>query len=1166
MYLKTLTLRGFKSFAEKTTFSFEPGVTAVVGPNGSGKSNVVDALAWVMGEQGVKTLRGGKMEDVIFAGTAQKGPLGRAEVTLTIDNSDGALPIEYTEVTIQRRIFRNGGSEYSINGSSCRLLDVQELLSDSGLGRQMHVIVGQGQLDTVLRATPEERRGFIEEAAGILKHRKRKERTERKLEAMQANLTRVNDLAGELRRQLKPLGRQAEMAKHAQSIQSGVREAKARLMADDLVRLDRVLAELSEQDNQSRSARAVEQSRIEELEAQVVSLEEAAVSDEFDKARAVTYGLRGVQDKFRSLEQLATQRVALLSQAPQVQSFNPDETDAAASATAAELGAVVAEQARLDGTLETADAALVEAANQLAEIDESIRKQNALISEHELKRSSLTSAVTGYERNVATLDTELERGQAALESAQARVTEANAQLAEMASDSEPSNADDSQLSASHALAVRAEAEAEEKLAKHDAQINEASRVRAAHAARAQALDEALKRGDDNLDISPLRGISGRIPELVKVQSGFETPIAAALGSLANAYGADSLTSAIGAAAKLRDNSVGRHTFVVTDGAEPERPGTVPTGSTWAPDVVDGPAGVKIALARTCIVDNLDRALQAMTSNNELTLVTLAGDVVQRYGATGGNQDQSRLELQAACDDAHADETQASTRLEQLTQERRQLVAELESAREEVAAIATRLKDADAQRVSIEQQLARIKVQVEAQTQEAQRIAQRLEHTQQQHAAATSQLSSAKAELVAFEQADAPTLFADNSREEAKAKLDKARDAQTNVRIEVETLNQRHRSLQERIDTLKIQAKREREANVRAARQAAVQTVQREQSQAVLSSLPPILQLIDESVATAQLDQEREDAKRKEQHSQLQVVRERLKEMQHGFDSVTEVLHATGMRIHERKLERDAVIERAHNELGLEPDILVSEYGPDVPMPSATEADGQVSEVTFDRDRVKANLAKLQTQLSRLGTINPLALEEFAALEQRHKFLTDQLEDLHQTRKNLLDLIADLDDTMQGIFESAFADTQAAFNDVFPIMFPGGVGKIELTDPSQPLTTGIDIQIKPAGKKINRLSLLSGGERSLGAIALLVAIFKARPSPFYVMDEVEAALDDANLGRLLAIFEDLRTHSQLIIITHQKRTMEIADALYGVSMRKNGITSVVGQRLAHKEDA
>ncbi|HCM50277.1 MAG TPA: chromosome segregation protein SMC, partial [Microbacterium sp.] len=308
MHLKSVTLKGFKSFAQPTTFAFEPGVTAIVGPNGSGKSNVVDALAWVMGEQGAKTLRGGKMEDVIFAGTSTRGPLGRAEVQLTIDNSDGALPIEYSEVTISRTLFRNGASEYAINGEGCRLLDVQELLSDSGLGREMHVIVGQGRLDTVLQASPEDRRGFIEEAAGILKHRRRKEKTLRKLEAMEANLTRLSDLAGELRRQLKPLGRQAEIAREAATIAAVVRDAKARLIADELVGLRAELADHMRAEHERHAERLVLQDRSDQLRVRIAQLEAEQRSEAVDGARRVLFSLERVQERLRGLYSLAGQR------------------------------------------------------------------------------------------------------------------------------------------------------------------------------------------------------------------------------------------------------------------------------------------------------------------------------------------------------------------------------------------------------------------------------------------------------------------------------------------------------------------------------------------------------------------------------------------------------------------------------------------------------------------------------------------------------------------------------------------------------------------------------------------------------------------------------------------------------------------------------------------
>jgi len=394
VYLKSLTLKGFKSFAQPTTFAFEQGVTCVVGPNGSGKSNVVDALAWVMGEQGAKTLRGGKMEDVIFAGTATKGPLGRAEVILTIDNADGALPIEYSEVTISRTLFRNGGSEYAINGDTCRLLDVQELLSDSGLGREMHVIVGQGQLDAVLHASPEERRGFIEEAAGILKHRRRKEKTQRKLEAMQANLTRLNDLAGEVRRQLKPLGQQAEVAREAQGIASVVRDAKARLIADEVFRLHEALGQTAKDENDRRSERNILQGLLQDNQVRLGELESAQVSTTVDDARRVSYSFDSLSERLRSLLSIANQRVALLGTRSELDGarVDPAALEAEAESTAATLLSLETEVADLRAALQTAEAGRNAARDALEAFDSEVAEQNALISKFDLELAALQNA------------------------------------------------------------------------------------------------------------------------------------------------------------------------------------------------------------------------------------------------------------------------------------------------------------------------------------------------------------------------------------------------------------------------------------------------------------------------------------------------------------------------------------------------------------------------------------------------------------------------------------------------------------------------------------------------------------------------------------------------------------------------------------------------------
>lgn len=1177
MYLKTLTLRGFKSFAEKTTFEFEPGVTAVVGPNGSGKSNVVDALAWVMGEQGVKTLRGGKMEDVIFAGTPQKSPLGRAEVTLTIDNSDGALPIEYSEVTIRRRMFRNGGSEYAINGESCRLLDVQELLSDSGLGRQMHVIVGQGQLDTILRATPEDRRGFVEEAAGILKHRRRKERTERKLEAMEANLTRVNDLAGELRRQLKPLGRQAEIARQAQSIQSGLRDTKARLLADDLVRITTQLAELETQRDSIRSSRALEQSRAEDLSVQIKALEDASVSEDLEQARTVTFRLRQLQDRFRSLERLAAQRVALLSERGDEPTYAPENTEAQALASTQELQALHGREHELATAAEAADAQLIDASNALRAIDEALREQSALISAHELKHTALENAVAGHQHTVQMLQQDVERQQELLAAADARVAEAEGELQKVEDILVDGGADDTDREQAFADAQAALKAVEDERGERREHLQALERERAAVSARATALDQALANGSAPVDTTDLDGVSDELTNLVTVQSGFEAAIAAVLGDDANGYAATSLATAGAAAQYVREHGNGRATFIVDSDVAVTRPQTTPVGATWAPDVVKAPAGLVSLLASTFIVDDLDAALDAVANVPGCTFVTLLGDIARAGAVTGGPHDESRLEIAAARDDAHERAVALESRLRELRHQEAQVSAHVDAAAKTVDELRRTMRDAEAQTTARQAARARAAAQCDAARAERARLHDNLEAMTTRLDAAERTLADAETQLTAFTTVVEPTLDDAPDRESAVAALDAARTAQVSARVELETVRERAKAVRERVEALTAQAQREREANQRAARALAVRSVQREQAQHILDAVPPILKVVDQSVSEAVVAEERIAADRERQHGELQSARQRFAEMQRQLDAVTASAQALDMRLHEVGLEQDNITERARIELALEPDVLVNEYGPQLPVPQAeisTSSDSTDSEtagesmetVPFNRDAFERQRVTLERQLSKLGAINPLALQEFAALEQRHAFLTEQLADLRQTRANLQALIADLDSSMEGIFSEAFADTQRAFDDIFPILFPGGVGKISLTDPAALLTTGIEISIKPAGKNINRLSLLSGGERSLAAIALLVAIFKARPSPFYVMDEVEAALDDANLGRLLAIFTELRAHAQLIVVTHQKRTMEIADALYGVSMRRNGITTVVGQRLQHEEEA
>ena len=1175
MYLKSLTLKGFKSFAQPTTFAFEQGVTCVVGPNGSGKSNVVDALAWVMGEQGAKTLRGGKMEDVIFAGTATKGPLGRAEVVLTIDNADGALPIEYSEVTISRTLFRNGGSEYAINGQQCRLLDVQELLSDSGLGREMHVIVGQGQLDAVLHASPEDRRGFIEEAAGILKHRRRKEKTIRKLDAMQANLTRLSDLAGEIRRQLKPLGQQAEIAKEAASIAAIVRDARGRLLADEVVELRAAITGFSRSESERKTERIVLQEQLDQNKLREGRLEQAQVGDAVDLARRTAFGLESAQERLRGLYTLANQRLALLGQ----QGDNPNVgatisqsavQEALDEADRLALGVSEAEEAVGAAAAESATAKA-----SLDSLDDEISAQSALISRHELELVGLASRVDVASSTLAAARNGLVRQQAALADAEERRDSTRTEFVSLETEAATNSEGDGSLDSAYEVAESLVATVQAEIEQLRDDLHAAERERDALAARSSALSLAVdqKDGSSALVGATLDGIRGLVAEHVKVDAGFEAAIAAALGSLADAVLADTRDAAFDALEQSAAKDFGRVEVVIADAALASATPFSAPGVRAAASVVTAPNGVLGLLAGVLVADDIDAARTAWSSAPEdSTFVTRQGDVLTRYVLRGGSgAKRSRLELVAERDAATSKLTIATTQIERTRFSLAEKRAALETAQTDAAAALAALREYDAQLAAQSEQLGRFRIQLEAAQAEWERLSQAVQVSSDTVREAETEVEKTRAAHAEYESAPRPMLDV-SARDAVLREVEAARARELELRIQLETVRERVRAERARAQSLAAQLVAEREAAEEHARLKVIRRRQVAAATEVIAALPAVLDAVDRSVSEARLQLAAREAERSQQNEELATLRREESSLRERLFAISENVHGLEMQIYEKKLHLSTLLERAGEELGLVEDVLVAEYGPEVPVPIDVLAPriepGEISPTLntkpFNRAEQRSRLAAAERKLAQLGRVNPLALEEFDALEQRHKFLTEQLTDLTNTRKDLLTIIDEIDEKMQDIFGSAFEDTKNAFNQVFPVLFPGGTGSIHLTDPDNMLTTGIEVTVKPAGKKIERLSLLSGGERSLAAVALLIAIFKARPSPFYIMDEVEAALDDANLGRLLAIFEDLRQTSQLIVITHQKRTMEIADALYGVSMRADGISAVVGQRVGKAE--
>jgi chromosome segregation protein len=1141
----------------------------VVGPNGSGKSNVVDALAWVMGEQGAKTLRGGKMEDVIFAGTATKGPLGRAEVLLTIDNADGALPIDYTEVTISRTLFRSGGSEYAINGDPCRLLDVQELLSDSGLGREMHVIVGQGQLDSVLRATPEERRGFIEEAAGILKHRRRKEKTERKIEAMQANLSRLSDLAGEVRRQLKPLGAQAEIAREAQNIASQARDAKSRILANDIVVIQRSLETTSTSESARRSERNILQEMLSENTKRLTQLESPELNQKLDRARQVSFDFDSLQERIRSISNIASARVALLESNDQEQSkFDISSITVDIQKAETEMVRLQQEVVRLNQDLGLAEQSRNVARDALDHFDSKAQEQNSLISKFDLELAEFANNVKVAESKLEAFRNEKTRHQEILSAARLRHDEQSRQYRDLESLLSQNQPSASNLESNYEAAQKAVSDAASRIESLRDQLHEAEREKDALAGKRSALNLTLeqKDGASSLTQAQLRGIRGLVANHMRIEPGFEQAIAAALGSLADALVAEDMESGLSALEHLKRTDGGRVEIIIADVdiRSEISLGNQIAGAKLASEVVSAPDGILKLLSTVVIVDDLDAARNYFRSSGEdRQVITKQGDVLTRAVLRGGSSSKpSKVELVAERDAAEAALSRLSARIETISSELAQAKSNELASKNSAKQALAELNEQDAKLASQAEKLGRIRVQVEALQSELDRLTTVADANEQAVSMALQELEDAKSRLRDFENLGRPEQEL-SDRDRLVEALEKERSKELEIRVELGAATERLRVETERSENLTNQLDSSRAAVEQAIAAAKSRSSQLRAAKEVLKLLPILIENVSQSSNKAKSEYALLDQERTDQFQELTKVRGDIASIQQKLSDLTQSVHDIELQNHEKRLNLANLVTRAQEELGLDEPTLLAEYGPDQLIPNSDE--DKEPEV-FNRDTQMQRLKDAEKLLEKLGRVNPLALEEFAALEQRHKFLTDQLQDLTETRKDLIKIIGDLDEKMQVIFNDAFQDTKKAFEKVFPVLFPGGTGSIFLTDPDNLLSTGLEVNVKPAGKKIERLSLLSGGERSLAAVALMVSIFKARPSPFYVMDEVEAALDDANLGRLLSLFEDLRVNSQLIIITHQKRTMEIADALYGVSMKADGISAVVGQRLREKADA
>ena len=1023
-----MNLKGFKSFASSTTLNFEQGITCVVGPNGSGKSNVVDALSWVMGEQGAKSLRGGKMEDVIFAGTSGRAPLGRAEVSVTIDNTDGVLPIDFSEVTITRVLFRNGASEYLLNGETTRLLDIQELLSDSGIGREMHVIVGQGQLDAILLANPEERRAFIEEAAGVLKHRKRKEKAIRKLDSMQTNLARIQDLTVELRRQLKPLGKQAEVARKASIIQSDVRDAKLRLMADDMLRMRNEMEIEVADENVLRHRKEQVESELNSARSREIELDAIATSEnpQLIAAQENFYRLTAQREQIRAVQNLSSERARFLSE---------EAEEAKASGRDPVLLEQEAQQLRNEEK---------ELANKVKKSQEQLDNDSNLLKAIEDKLALEESRVSAALRAIADQREGTARQEGHINGLRSRI---------------------------------------------DATSGEVNRLNEAR----NSVEQRLKGYRENFatietQISSLSasepGLDGLFEKLKIEMKHCEKELKV-------------LAEKLQSTEKLRAGSIGRLSAFkeITE------------------------------LVKSSENASLISKIDDLTSNCEVEVNKVSIDC-----------DRIRFELTSANDIFN------------------KISSEYES-------VLSKLNESDAAMTGLAEQLAISGQNVKNSVDEFERLNLALQAAINQRNSDERDLAAALAQFESHQTPVEPDL---TNLEDLRSQVSSARSKEVESRLNLRTIEERKDALSQRAEALENQAATERESASRSISRRENRAQAAITAQDIADTAYEALIQIESSISRAGSERERLETSRTSREGEILSLRTIGRELSIELEKLTSSVHKDEIARAEQRLRIEQLETKAVEELGIDVHTLVNEYGPSNDVPTFYENEqgdfvpGDL--IPYRRDQQEKRLSQAEKSLTLLGKINPLALEEYSSLEERLRYLAEQLEDLKKTKKDLLDIIKEVDDRVQQIFTEAYEDTAREFELVFARLFPGGDGKLILTNPSDMLTSGVDVEARPPGKRVKRLSLLSGGERSLVAVALLIAIFKARPSPFYVLDEVEAALDDTNLGRLLGVFEELREKSQLIIITHQKRTMEIADALYGVTMRGDGVSEVISQRI------
>jgi chromosome segregation protein len=1179
MYLKSIEIQGFKSFANKILFEFHNGITGIVGPNGSGKSNVADAVRWVLGEQRVKQLRGGSMQDVIFAGTEMRKPQGFAYVAITLDNSDHQLSIDYDEVTVSRRLYRSGESEYRINGSACRLKDINELFYDTGIGKEGYSIIGQGQIDKILSGKPEERRELFDEAAGIVKFKRRKAIAQKKLEDEKQNLVRVTDILTELEKQVGPLARQSETARKYLSLKEELKTYDVNLFLMESEVLRSQLGELEKKEaivsgdlKETMAQSDTLKNEYQQLEQEIAGLD-AEILEERGKLNQAEMRKGSLEGQINViLEQINSERMHAEHIRSRIQAIARDteEKNSQIALYREEHAGIASEEETSRKRQEEAEAGLMHRDEQLMLLDQKLEEAKSSIIAGLNEKASLTAKQQRYETM--------------LEQVQVRRSEVAQKILKFKSDE---SVQDEQLQEAlkklekareeqEALAA-AQTECEEQLAFYEKEVrrlnkNLNDRQHEYHTAstRLESLRNLAERyeGYGNsirrvMEVRDrVRGIRGVVADLVTTEKEYETAIETALGGSIQNVVTDSEQTAKQLIEYLKKNRYGRVTFLPLTSigggsgfSRPEalkEPGVIGLASELVHVKPEYQVLAKYLLGRVVVADTIDHAIAlAKKYKYTLRIVTLEGELLSAGGSmTGGAfKNSSNLlgrkreieELEEACRQAMAaaDSIEKERKLnEGLMTEKQEELEDLKNRRHQVSLVqnthqmnVSRLEDKKEEIRESYQDLNLENRQLETQLREIEETKKKLEEAAAQLTSQNEETNSQIEQMAVWMDEDR------KNREEAAKGLEE-------IRLEAAALKQKVDFVKENIRRVETELKklREEKEELEAGSSASGEAVSARQKE---------IERLKEEIVHAEEEKEQLE---KNVESRSSLKEEKASRQKAFFSRREELSERTGQldkELYRLQGQKEKLEEKQENQINYMWNEYELTYSTALPLKNP--------DLTVLAD-VKKGIEQLKTSIRALGNVNVNAIEDYREISERYEFMKNQHEDLVQAEAALLQIIEELDTGMRRQFQEKFREIRQEFDRVFRELFGGGHGTLDLQEDEDILEAGIQIIAQPPGKKLQNMMQLSGGEKALTAISLLFAIQNLKPSPFCLLDEIEAALDDSNVDRYAGYLHKLTKHTQFIVITHRRGTMVASDRLYGITMQEKGVSTLVSVNL------